>query len=118
MKVGEHASKLAPLGMRNDSTPPGSTELQLTVKNVEEEQINDKKISTCAKHFKHIATMTSFKDSYFRKTIRDEIQDNPDNSWKAFMSLSLDSVGLYARPKIISNPFNRETLLQKIGRSS
>jgi len=55
--------------------------------------MNDiKGILACSEHFRYIANMTSFKDVYFRQTIRDEIQVNPDISWKAFMSLSLDSV--------------------------
>jgi hypothetical protein len=93
MKLTDHVPQLASLGFRNDSTHPGSSKPQLPVKKAEKQQTDDIiKTSACSEHFLYIATMSSFKDLYFRKTIRDAIQENPDNSWNAFLSLSLNSV--------------------------
>jgi len=93
--VRDGVPQLASFGTRN-ATPAGSSEIQLPVKKIEsleEQQINDaKKISACSQHFRYIATMTSFKDLHFRSTIWKDILDNPDNSWKAFNSLSPDLV--------------------------
>jgi hypothetical protein len=93
MKVKDHVPQLTSFGTRSDSP---SLEIQLPVKKVEifeEQQINDtEKISVCLEHFQYIATMTSFKDLRFRDTIWKDILHNPDNSWKAFKSLSPESV--------------------------
>jgi hypothetical protein len=82
---------VASMEIWNDITAKGCTLNQ--VKEAGQQELNDsEKISPCSKHFQYIATMSSFKDEYFRKTISDEIQENPNRSWKAFTSLSLDSV--------------------------
>jgi hypothetical protein len=88
MKVKEHDPQLAFSGMRNVNIPPsGSSQIQSPEK--EKEILDMKKISAM---FEYISTMTSFKDEYFKKVIRNELLNDPDNSWKAFKSLTTASV--------------------------
>lgn len=76
----------------NDNTSSGSTEHQGLVKGAEQQTDISQKISACAKHFQYIATLSSFEDENFKNTIQKELQDNPDISWRALMSLSVDLV--------------------------
>lgn len=67
-----------------------SSQTQSAVPNTETTEVND--TSAYSEHFKYISTMVSIGDSYFRRTIRKDLMKNQQVTWKAFDSLSPESV--------------------------
>jgi hypothetical protein len=117
-KVRNRLPHLAPFGTKSHSTRGRSLETHVPLKKAEVNQTSDTtKKSACAEHFRYIANMSSFSDSRF-KDIAKDILKNPEDSWKAFISLSKDSVWIFVADRIIVDPFNRKTLQQNIGRRS
>jgi hypothetical protein len=96
---GPGSSKLQPpiakaqpsLANENGSSGPGSSKLQLPIAKAQE-QINDRNPSACSEHFRYLITMPSFEDFHFKKIIQEELQVDPNKSWKGFMALPIDLV--------------------------
>lgn len=132
IKVTELGLQPTSLGKRSIIPPAGTSKIPCLVEKVEDPKTNDsdtkkndsdtERTSVYSEHFKYIATMTSFRDTHFKKTIRKDLLSNPDESWKAFTSLSSAWVWTSVSTKTIrvtdSDFFDSETLLRKIGISS
>lgn len=81
--TGHAESPVGSLQTRPHKQKAGITEVQ--VKNAEE-------ISACSEHFKYISTMSSFNDTYFKKTVIKELLNNQKVAWSAFCELSPELV--------------------------